>query len=1583
VSGVITPIVNGGTFYIYNNFSGNVGWDIVKQEEPTVDIDSISRIYLYNVNTQVISTNLDYLDPAKGKILGAAAEDLDYITAYDPAIYNITGGIDSTPPNASNSNNYWGPDQVTKTWWNTSVVRYVNYEQGNVEYRANNWGTTFPGSQIQVCEWVASSVPPSAYAGFGTPLYPDNSAYSVITTINPNSKLAQSTYYYWVTGKNSLEPESVHINTISTIQDIIANPQAQDIPYAAVVRDDSISLNGISTYLSGNSTVMHLDYDVLSNKNVIHSEYQLVQEGNPNSIIPTRIIDKLVDSLSGADVNGNQVPDSSLSPQASLGLGIAPNQTLFVNRLTALENWVQYVNSILIQYPIVNEYNINPLYDSAPLPDITTYDIQVASYEQVTYVDTSNITVGYTILVITDETQNDLWTTYEWNGTSWVLASVQSYYTPFYWSFADWYATGFDSSMLPTYVVNTATEIASLSLVPGNIINVLNNGNGEFAIYQVNSDGTTSIVGLQNGTIQLNSNLYTETVATSEIRILFEAIQQNIFIDTLAVYFNEMFFFLVNYILTEQQSVDWVFKTSFIGIIHYFKTLGQPAAYMPDDQTYYEDYINEVQPYRTSIREYLLEYQGTDEYYGDTTDFDIPATYITNLAAYSSPSIANIQNAADPNWNYLTTLPQYSMWANNYSYSINDVLVSSPGANYTLTPTVTVIGGGGTGANIQAIVNFSTGQIEDFEVINPGYGYTSQPTIFINGTGSGAAGYAQLVNHYQIDSLPTTTLYTQNNTVVYTGNIISQANTNAYGTVYTSSNGNEITLIDVNGTFNTTNYIFNDYANLNTTLSSVSNYTQFIDNSYNTIRTLSTTVKFDRISYSSSVIEWEPNITIQSASIVSFGGQAYRANQTVYSTAILTLTANVTANVGGYVTQAGTTANAQIISTNGNTITVGNLTTNFVRRGGNVLVNAVDTGTRPIVVNNVFDYTKYSILNNETFANATVWQPNIVVTSGEYVNYQGEIYQANANVYSSANLTITGNLANVSVSVGNYITQYGLTTANAQVVALYPSANIISVSNLTTNFDRCSGNIGGNISLGNIFVNGFDSNSKPVIVNNIFDGSKYAVVTPSKFENAADRITAYYNPDNNMPGKDLAQLMSGIEYPGVEVTGVTYSNNSSSVTSVFSSELIYTWANSRSIYSSNVSIPTVQVTISNSTVVYTGNIITQQNTGATGVVYATSTANVITLVDVVGTFTNSTLDYLTANSANLGVTVASTNAFSQISTQNLVDFTTFGYATGEPLTILNNGQQYLVNITDVSPWRIIVSGNIPTATLGSNVTLEYYDFNNPTFLDSTITNSYTTGVPTSTIDGGAYYDTYSSHAPEELVPGVTFDSLNLSVYTGMTGLAANVGLPLSANLIAQGYTSNVGYRIVQNMNGNAASTSTKVWPQYYGISASHITTLAANLNITDSNIYVTSVQTLTPPSVNTHTPGVVFINGEKIIFWGIDYTNNILSQIRRAADGTGAPLVHAIGSTVYDTNTTELIPSTTSANVHLTDWLNTPIGAPENLVFKIDNLGDTAQWDDLAGDSFETLGSAAGAVTDGTELQGSTTPQALFLKSLT
>jgi hypothetical protein len=58
----------------------------------------------------------------------------------------------------------------------------------------------------------------------------------------------------------------------------------------------------------------------------------------------------------------------------------------------------------------------------------------------------------------------------------------------------------------------------------------------------------------------------------------------------------------------------------------------------------------------------------------------------------------------------------------------------------------------------------------------------------------------------------------------------------------------------------------------------------------------------------------------------------------------------------------------------------------------------------------------------------------------------------------------------------------------------------------------------------------------------VFDVEVFDLVDQSTL-NAADRVIGLYTPTANEPGRELAQVMLGIEYPGVQVKGVNFNQN--------------------------------------------------------------------------------------------------------------------------------------------------------------------------------------------------------------------------------------------------------------------------------------------------------------------------------------------------------------------------------------------------------------------------------------------------------
>jgi hypothetical protein len=798
---------DAGAVYVFNNPTGRRGWHLIRYQEPRVDIETVNRMYLYNNVAHTILTNLEFIDPVKGKILGLAEQEITFKTPYDPAYYNR-----GTSQTDLDRNLYWGPPQIGQVWWNLDTVRYLDYEQSDLSYRSANWGRLFPKSKIEVCEWVESDVLPSQYSGDGRAKHADDSAYVEIMSVDPVTNIITSRYYYWVTEKTELDYDIPFRKLpLNSIRDLIENPRNQDIAYAAIIRNNAVVFYNLGKYLSARNTILHLDYELQPNDSLLHSEYELLQVGNVNSDIPEKIVNRMIDSLSGISSTGVNVPDPTLPPANRYGISIRPRQTMFVDRLQAMSDLVDFVNSVLASRPIVRQYDLRQLMSEEPIPDVkySEYDRQVETRAELDYIDTVKTPVGYRVLVKIDTTQDGLWVIYQLRtDRTWQIRRVQSYKTELYWEFIDWYADGYSITDKIEYVVETLVDALALPAIPGDEILIrvnqgLNNIKG-WNLITVKDTGEFQVVGIENGTIRLGSSLYNlrdnqlgfdgrgfdssryDQNPNIEIRQILSALRDDIFINELQAEFNNLFFVMINYLMTEQKYVDWIFKTSFISVVHKLRDLNQYPNYVKDNQTYYLDYINEIKPYATKVREYLIKYAGGDDYTGDVTDFDLAPYYDRDLSQWRSPDGAYIEKDRQL-WatGYLAdgTLinSDYPQWYQHRHHKIVAITVEDPGQGYTSEPLVSIVGGGGNviAARARARIDFDTGHITHIEIISPGGGYASTPTVVINGTCvQPARAYAVLKNS-QVRSFDSTLKFDRIN---YT----SQVKEWAANTVYTA-----------------------------------------------------------------------------------------------------------------------------------------------------------------------------------------------------------------------------------------------------------------------------------------------------------------------------------------------------------------------------------------------------------------------------------------------------------------------------------------------------------------------------------------------------------------------------------------------------------------------------------------------------------------------------------------------------------------------------------------------------------------------------------------------------------------------------
>lgn len=299
---------------------------------------------------------------------------------------------------------------------------------------------------------------------------------------------------------------------------------------------------------------------------------------------------------------------------------------------------------------------------------------------------------GSHVLVAANAETRNRWTIWRWDRVSgtqgtWTLTQIQGYLTNECWSYTDWYAAGYDQFTITQYTFDTLFDRDQfLDFVAGDIVKVLNTGNGNWALYQRTSDNWIT-VGIENGSIQLSDRLYdyeknqmgfdggafdNESQGYEyDTRLELEQIIQGLWNPTTASGFlvqdteqnqpNQLFFTMVNRSLVENTFLDWVFKTSFINLRGFSEQLEATPYYTTNKTQSLVDYVNEIKPYHVKIRQFVDSRRAQDQFNSSSTDFDKPP-YVDPAVG---PRILDPNNIGDQV--LLNSLQQYDAWYQNYN----------------------------------------------------------------------------------------------------------------------------------------------------------------------------------------------------------------------------------------------------------------------------------------------------------------------------------------------------------------------------------------------------------------------------------------------------------------------------------------------------------------------------------------------------------------------------------------------------------------------------------------------------------------------------------------------------------------------------------------------------------------------------------------------------------------------------------------------------------------------------------------------------------------------------------------------------
>ena len=1512
--------------------SDTQSWIVNGTPVSKVDVTAINRFYIYNSRVRDKLIDLDFIDPAKGKIAGDALQNIDYLSEHDPAGYG---------DNFTSLKNVWGIVQVGDIWWNLDAVRYLEYEQGDFEFRSTHWGSVFPGSVIQICEWVQSSVLPSEYVASGAEGVPVFDDTHIVTETNidvvTNKEIVK--YYYWVANGAAITTNNPKNKTLTplNISNLILDPKGQGVGYAVAISPNQFGVFNVNDFLTDEEAILHIDYEVEKNDRVIHAEYDLIQEYSPYSVPSQSIIDKFIVSLAGLDYGNNVVPDPTLDEHLKYGILIRPRQSVFNSKNEALQKSLGYLNALFAKFDLIELLDLELFNITDPIPSKNSgkWDITVEDLTELSYLNLEHYSVGTKVLILVDSDYNNGWTIYQLQANdTWLFVEKEVYSLRNYWSYVDYVSPTYDITTVPDYVVDTKNDVNKLTLAHNNIIKITNDGTGRFKIIRYDSTNPAVFIteAHQSATIKYKDSYITDANSLAiETRELFTTLFNDILVNDLLVNANELIFILIRHILHEQKNVDWLFKTSFIDIIHNFRKLEQNTVYIKDNHDFLVDYVTEAKPYHTKIREYKFNYTGLDPWNGDVTDFDLPAYYDEKLGLFRSPN-----GDLTTDTNLLATDLRYRMWSENYKFAVESIIVEDVGAGYSIPPTIEISGGGGEGAEAYAVI--VGGKIREIIVTDSGSGYTTTPTVTIIDIGpvtrSGLA-YAQLNNsflrklktvirfdRYTYDTAvltwaPNTSYNTgdyvvYNNVLYYVDPSDISSTTFVSGTTFDSDNLIEVINQDLAARNNpaawapNTSYVLNDYITRN-------------GKTYRVINHFTSGTTFS----STNLLEVTPIET------VDFGSANDRIR--AYYNPISGQPGNDLDLLQTGITYPGVIVTGEHWPPNdGSSVAAYQNDTNLES-----YFTDVDLGTRPediLVDGSAFVDTYSSHAPEEMIP--------------------GRIFDAvDIQVYTSPRTNLTEEGSGISNNIQYYVGTGGETSFSFKVAG--------QLDNVVTVYSRTKGRQRPGIDYN------LDYDTYDIIFNTApLDGELIYVLTQTHGGNyllydktyTGDGTSLDYIIPTSFPTvNDLLIFVDGVRFFNT-TDYVTFDSNGlvnlrfNSAPAVGTLIHIFVYSEEGYARELHTQIYTIPTPLS----IYDPvdrNIPLDRSISVAGPWHAQMEIFVLnkrlrppnnqyyiaapTTVYVIPV--SADVDGATIPDGDIEVYVNGDRMVNTIDyTLSVIDGSTLRTATfvggREPtdddivvLSVLTNAEFSVVDSTNlvINDSVIIAGGDYIDIVTYSNhdaakIRTKVYSGLAATALS--VTPAFDSGP----FDGPEGYD--GTTTVNVVVPKISLEyehgtSNNVFVYkngilqfagsdyflvdAGTAILFNNTVIVLDTDIITitefteSIQTGMMGFRIFKNLIDQT---------NYYRISFENSTKLDTDLGILDTEICVVDASILSAPNPISNAPGFVFINGERIGYWERDLTENKLKRLFRASGGTGAPLTHPAGEQVVSAGEDQAVP---------------------------------------------------------------------------
>jgi len=739
-SGVATDgeLVSYGQVISYTNASGVQDWEVYRQTSAIVDNSRIGYMQIFSAQTNNTIVNLDYFDPLQNKLLGAVAENIDVISNADPAGYNnnatqpsiIWGSehVGKTWFNTSNvrfinyhqddvvyNSKYWGAvfpgSDVAIYSWIASNTPPANYQGPGTPYNNNLYTveTTLNASRSAVPVyyfWVRNSN--IIFTKQGKTLSdtvlesyinsPQNSGISYLAPVLPSVFSVYNSQQY-LNGTDSVlnvgystgATDDPHHSEHSLIRENYAEDFLPGLPTLVNINPSSLYQRLLYS-LAGTTIFAANPPDVVSASALVKGQsYQIATLGTTDFMLvgaQSNTVGLVFVATGPGTGTGTAlfvattqvVPNPFLPIRVQSGISPRPQQSFFLDRLTALQNYIEFANTIMLEYPIT--------------------EIR--------------------------------------EGATYLYASGEFYNTADYWEFINWWAPGYSNSIRSSLVVPIYADLSTLSVASGTIVKVQANGAGvsEWYIFEVGN--IWKRIGVQNGTIQFKSSLWDysgsgigwdgsfygttayDTYPNEETYWIVRALTEQIYTNDLLLYRNRSLILLFQYVQSEsvssQNYLTWLNKTSLVDVSHNIRALLPYENYQSDNQDFLAGYLGEALPYHVFIKQFTYVYTGSELWRGNVSDFDLPAQYNTTIDQFVSPQL--VYSDADNIYTYLPSSPiwqepEYNQWFRNYGVSLTgqtDFLITTL-VNYLNLGTSTIVVANASGFPLNGVITIGIEKI--------------------------------------------------------------------------------------------------------------------------------------------------------------------------------------------------------------------------------------------------------------------------------------------------------------------------------------------------------------------------------------------------------------------------------------------------------------------------------------------------------------------------------------------------------------------------------------------------------------------------------------------------------------------------------------------------------------------------------------------------------------------------------------------------------------------------------------------------------------------------------------------------------